>query len=234
MLRCSATRTLLIAPIVCASLAVPADASIMTYSDPAVWAALVMPGFSTVNFEGLASAGVPGNFSDSSGLTLSGIQFIGLTPPGSYYLLVQDAATATKYAWGSGDTLEGPNSAWQPANPGYIQANLPAGTTAFAAYVMTHNASAKTPGSVTVSIPATGDTAPISTSASARTFIGVVSDAPILSARFQPTSASTYLLLDDFSAGQAAEPTPESETLFLGGSGLLGLWIARCLRRWAT
>ena len=157
-----------------------------------------------------------------------------MTPPGSYYLYVVDAGYATRYAWGSGDTLEGPNSAWQSANPGYIQANLPAGTTAFAAYVMTHNGAANTAGSVTVSIQATGDTASVSTSTSARTFIGVVSDAPVVSARFQPTSASTFILLDDFSAGEAAEPTPESETLFLGGSGLLGLWIARRLRRWAA
>jgi hypothetical protein len=214
----------LIVWIVSAWLAVPAGATTLLYLDPVAWAAATT-GLTVINFEGLASPGVPGNYSTAGGLTLGGVQFIGVTPPNNYYLYVQDPGTAAKYGWGSGDVLEGPNSTWIPGNPGYIEATLPAGYTAVSAHVMTHTPYAQ---QVIVSIPATGESFTISTSGlPTPTFVGLISsDLPIQSVQFQ--ASGSYILMDNFTYGQE---TPEAETLLLGGTGLLGLWIARRLRR---
>ena len=214
----------LIVWIVMAYLAVPAGATTLLYLDPLAWAAATT-GRTVIDFEGLASPGISGNYSGPGGLTLGGIQFIGVTPPDSYYLFTQDPDTAPQFNWNSGDILMGPNAAWAPANPGYIEAALPGEYTAVGAYVMTFGPYAQ---QVLVSIPGTSESFTVNTSnPQARTFVGLISsDVPIQSVRFQATNS--FILMDDFTYGQE---TPEAETLLLGATGLLGLWIAGRMRR---
>jgi hypothetical protein len=139
-------------------------------------------------------------------------------------LYAQDPATAAQYNWNSGDILLGPNAAWAPLNPGYIEATLTGEYTAVGAYVMSDPNAMQ----VIVSIPGTGESFMVDTSSRpTRTFVGLISsDVPIQSVRFQATNS--FILMDDFTYGQE---TPEAGTLLLGATGLLGLWIAGRMRR---
>lgn len=228
MLRSGSSHFVGIVLIIAASTAVPAYATSILYTDRAAWEA-ASTGLVTISFEGLASSGIPGNFSTAQGLTLSSVQFFGLTPPSSYYLLVVDPAQSTEHNWQSGDILEGPKAEWASAT-GYIQANLPAGVTAVGSDIMT-----RTPdqGALLVSI-STGESFLLATfSRPNRAFVGITSDEPITYIRFQPSSG--YALMDNFSLGSASAPeaeTPEADTMILGATGLLGLLLARRLRRW--
>ena len=226
----------LIVPIVIASMAVPAGASALLYTDRVAWESATS-GIFNIDFEGLASSGVPGDYSDAVGLSIDVVQFTGLTPPDNYYLYAQDPATSSNYAWNSGDLLLGPDAGW---GGGYIQANFTnGGVTSLGSDVMTHSPTAA---SFTVLL-STGETFTVVTyDRPNRGFVGFTSDTPITSIRFTP--ASGWPMIDNFSYGSAPltpdppDPppgeTPEADTIILGGTGLLGLWLARRMRRWVT
>jgi hypothetical protein len=214
-----------IVPIVSVFTAVPACATTILYTNRLAWEA-ASTGLATIDFEGPATPGNPISDSTAAGLTISGIQFIGVTPPDNYYLFVQDYGAT----WGSGDLLEGPNSIWIPAAGAYIEARLPAGVTAVGADLMSRLPVADT---FVVSL-STGESFTVATSANPnRAFVGFTSDVPITSIRFHP--GASYALLDNFSYGSAvqAAEVPEADTMILGCTGLFGLLIARRLRRWA-
>ena len=218
MLHTNRTIARLIAIIALALLAVPAGATVVVKNTRADWEALTS-GIFTIDFEGLATPSVPGNYSTAGGLTLNGVNFVGDNLDGSYYLQAYDSATGGSYNWGSGDYLLG--SGWWT---NYIQATLPAGgVTAVAADLMTvlsgHD--------VAVSL-STGDTYTVNTFANpTHAFIGFTSDVPITWVRF--SAAGSYTAMDNFSFGSMA--TPEPDALILAATGLAGLWLARRLRR---
>ena len=140
-------------------------------------------------------------YNTADGLTLGGIKFTGDNVDGTYYLVAHDATQGPSYDWNSGAYILGPG--WGIK---YIQATLPAGITALGVDLMS-NPSAH---SVTVTL-STGDSYTVGTSANPnRTFFGFVSDTPV-----------------DFSEAS----TPEPDALVLAGAGLIGLWLARRLRR---
>lgn len=214
----------LIVPIVIVTMAVPAGATALLYTDRAGWEAATM-GLFTIDFEGLATPASPGYYNTPAGLTLSGVNFIGLTPPDSYYLFVEDPGGSPNYNWASGDLLMGPG--W--GNEGHIEANLPAGVTSVAADLMTHTPFAAT---VVVSL-STGETFTIPTQSNPnRTFVGFTSSVPISYIRFTPQAG--FPMIDNFSYGTSGQitETPEIETLILATTGLLGFLLARWLRRW--
>jgi len=213
----------LIAVIVFASMAVPAGATSILITDRDAWTS-ASSSVTTIDFEGLATPAVPGNYSNASGLFLGGVQFIGLTPPDSFYLYAEDPAAATNYNWNSGDVLMGPSAAW---GAGYLQVNLPAGATAVGADLMSHTPFADT---FTVSL-STGETFTVATSSRPqRAFAGFISDTPLTSVRFRPYTGVP--MVDNFSWGSAAATeTPEIVTMLMGGSGLLLLLLARLLCR---
>ena len=217
----------LIALIVFASMAAPAGATPLLFTDQTAWQA-ASTGLVSVDFEGYAGYNTSGYFNTAAGFSgRGGLQIIGLTPPDSYYLFTQDPSTSTNYSWGTGDVLMGPNIGW---GNGYIQANLPAGgVTSVGSNVMTHTPFAA---AVTVSL-STGDTFVVDTfNNPTPAFVGFTSEVPITYIRFTP--ATGYSLIDNFSYGSSSTPvgeTPEAETLILGGTGLLGLGLARRLRK---
>ena len=217
---------ILIVLIVCAFLAAPAGATSVLYTDRITWEAATS-GIFTIDFEGLATAAIPGNYSTAGGYTMGGLQFIGLTPPGSYYLYAQDPAGSQNYTWGSGDVLMGPNAAW---GGGYIQVNMPSGgVTSFGTNIMTHTPFA----AQIVGTLSTGDTRTVNTFSNPNpAFVGFTSDAPITFVRLAPVNGAP--MIDNFSYGAAAQETPEADSLILGGVGLLGILLGRRVRRLAA
>jgi hypothetical protein len=214
----------LIVMITSALMTVPASATALLYTDRVAWEAATS-GLFTIDFEGLATPGVPSNHSTAGGLTIGGVQFIGLTPPSSYYLYGQDPATSPNFSWNSGDVLIGPNAAW---GGGYIEVNLPAGgVTSVGTDLMTHTPFAQP---VVVSL-STGESFTVGTYGNpTRAFVGFTSDVPLTSIRFTPENG--YSIIDNFSDGSApGAEVSEANPLVLGATGLLSLWIARRLRR---
>ncbi len=218
MLHTNRTIARLIAIIALALLAVPAGATVTVQNTNADWQALTTGFFTTlVDFDGLAIKVNP-TYNTADGLTLSGIKFVGDNLDGTYYLLAYDSPRGATYNWGSGDYIVG--SGWGTK---YIQATLPAGITALGVDVMTSPSGH----AVTVSL-STGESYTVSTSANPnRTFLGFVSDTPVEWVRF--SAAGSYTVIDNFTT--AFVSTPEPDALFLAGAGLIGLWVARRLRR---
>jgi len=211
---------ILIATIVLTLLAAPAGAEITVKNNQADWLALTS-GVLTIDFEDLAPNYAPYliDYSNAEGVTLSGVNFIGVTGDPGYYLKVFDPALGGN--WNSGDFLAG---GW---GPGYIQATLPGdGSMAIAMDLMTNAAGRN----VTVTLFNGGTelySGLIPTSAlPTRTFVGFLSsDMPITSARF--SAAGTFAEIDNFSISE----TPEPDSILFGLTGLAGLWLARRLRR---
>ncbi len=210
-------RTVLALTIV-AWAAAPAAASPILFTDRLAWQNHLASLTALITFEGLASPGVPGNYSTAAGLTLSGVQFLGPKTDG-YFLYTQDPGTASYLNWNSGDLLMGGHASWGAS----MRVNLPAGVTAVGTDVMTH-----TPFAAPVVLAlSTGDSFVITTlSHPNRQFVGVISGVPINWIQLTPQNG--YVLADNFAYGVA---TPESDTLILAAAGLFGLWVARKLRR---
>jgi hypothetical protein len=210
----------LIAIIALALLAVPARATVTVQNTSADWNALTTGFFTTlVDFEGLATSSVNPTYNTADGLTLGGVKFVGDNLDGTYYLQAFDSAKGGTFNWASGDYILG--SGWGTK---YIQVTLPAGITAVSTDVMNSNG---VPQLVTVTL-STLESYTVSTFANpTRGFTGFISDTPIEWVRF--SAASSYTVIDNFTYG--FESTPEPDALFLAGTGLIGLWFARRLRR---
>lgn len=104
--------------------------TITTYSDPTIWAAATAPGYQTVTFEGLTPPGTVTNYSTATGVTASGVEFIGYSSAGGSDIQVIDTSISTWYNDGTGDALiqgmDRPNGSPLP----YVNIVLPANVTA--------------------------------------------------------------------------------------------------------
>ncbi|MGH9613254.1 MAG: PEP-CTERM sorting domain-containing protein [Bryobacteraceae bacterium] len=210
-----------------------ASGSTITYTDESAWNSASM-NLTTVGFEGLAPANSLNFYSTSAGLSIDGVQFVGVDG-GGYQLTVDDSGFVSPYFnWGTGATLVGPAYASANVAP-YIQVTLPAGVTSLGVNLMTVSPNA-TSFSVTLS---DGTTQSVSTFARpTQAFFGATSDAPITSATFTLVgtipSNTTQGLLDNFmfgavnTGGGQQGQVPETDTLLLIGTGLAGLaWMKK-------
>jgi len=176
----------------------------------------------TLDFEGLAPTGGFADYSTSTGLTLSGVNFVGTYSGGNLLFVVDPLFSPPDYDWGSGAVLLGPSPMYGDAG---IIATLPAGITAVGADLMTdipYGSSFQ----ITLS---TGNTYLVPTDPYPdRAFAGFTSDVPIASLEFT-TIDSSWPELDNFTFGTAV-PEPASLALFGMGGGILG-WCVWCRRR---
>jgi hypothetical protein len=209
--------------------------TITTYSDPASWQAATTAGYQTVTFEGLTPPNTATSFTGPTGVTSSGVEFIGYNSSGSSTVQVVDTSGAfTWYNWGTGDALiqetDRPNSS-SPLP--YINVVLPANVTALSLDLFSTSPQAL---SYTITVAGIQYTVP-TFSQPTLAFWGITSDTPITSIQLAlqgttPTSSS-HELIDNFSFGTLASgnsdlsAAPEAGTYLLIGSGLIGLVLLR-------
>jgi hypothetical protein len=208
--------------------ATPAYSSISTFSNLADWQAAAS-GVQVIDFSGLNSPGPITDYSTGVGLTVSNIQFIGLTASGAASLQVLDTSQFSWDNYGSGDALmQSMNRAGSDPSP-HIHVVFLTPVTAFGTDLFTATPHAL---SFAISLFGTQYAAPTLDQPN-RAFWGVTSDTPISYVDFTIPDATwngnTVAFLDNFRFGTAQgteEPpadTPEAATLLLIGSGLVGL-----------
>jgi hypothetical protein len=203
--------------------------TITTYSTTASWNAATEAGYQTVNFTGLAPAGGVTDYYTASGVTNSGVEFIGYSSAGVSNVQVIDSSISTYYNDGSGDALLEAASPSTTSSPlPYVNIVLPANTTSLSMDLWTASSAG-----MTYSITVAGNTYNVSTvGGNTETFWGITSTTPITSIKLDvpaatPTSA-TLAFLDNFSFGESdMSAAPEAGTYLLIGSGLIGLVILR-------
>jgi hypothetical protein len=227
MPRTTSVLVTVIAVIALTLLAAPAGATITTYTNSIAWSGATTNIF-TIDFNGYASAVSPyfTDYSTSEGLTINGVKIVGYTATTGVYNMSAVNPNAYLSDWGSGDYMRG---GW---SPGYLLVTLPgSGSTAVSFNLMSY------PGGKSVLVTlASGEFYTIPTFAKpALAFFGFVSDTPITSVRLSTTNGSTGLDNLAYSTSDTPPPpgeAPETQTLFLGGSGIAVLWLARRMRRY--
>jgi len=199
----------------------PAHAALITYTDPLSFAAAA--NLTTIGFEGL---GVAPNgsitYNNSTGLVISGVQFIGERTASTYALaVVNPGNNTTYYDFGSGAGLKGPDYNVSPGFVPLIHIILPSSVTAFGVDLMTLS-----PNALTYQATVLGTNISVTTAnRPTRTFFGVTSDTPISSVDLTLTGTiqanGSQALIDNVQFG-SADPPPVAEgcTLLLIGSGL--------------
>jgi hypothetical protein len=203
--------------------------TITTYSDPATWQAATSTGYQTVTFEGLTPPGTATPYYNSTGVTASGVDFIGYNSSGVSDVQVVDTSTVSWYDWGTGDALIQSLNRPSSSSPlPYIDIVLPANITSLGLDLFTNSPQAL---SYTITVAGNQYTVP-SFSQPTLAFWGITSDTPITS--IQVTLAGTTFnggsneLLDNFSFGASdLTAAPEAGTYLLIGSGLIGLVLLR-------
>ena len=209
---------------------VPAYATtITTYSDPTSWGNATTPGYQTVTFTGLAPSGGVTDYYSATGVTASGVEFIGYSSAGVSDVQVIDTSAVSWYNDGSGDALIQAMSPSTSSSPlPYINIVLPANVTALGMDLWTASSPA-----MSYSIVVAGNQYTVPTlGGNTEAFWGITSDTPISSLQLTvpaatPTSG-TQGLLDNFSFGASdLTAAPEAGTYLLIGSGLIGLVILR-------
>jgi hypothetical protein len=204
--------------------------TITTYSDPVSWAAATTAGYQTVTFTGLAPSGGDANYTTPSGVTSSGVEFIGYSSAGVSDVAVVDTSAYPYYNDGTGDALiEAASPMPSSSSPlPYVNIVLPANVTALSMDLWTTNSAA-----MSYSITVAGNTYTVPTvGGNTVAFWGITSDTPITSLQLDVPAATpssgTQALLDNFSFGAAElSAAPEAGTYLLIGSGLIGLVILR-------
>lgn len=205
--------------------------TITTYSNEATWAAAAS-GLQEINFAGLAPAGSESTYNTSTGVTSSGVEFIGFTAtPGTYDIMVVDTTApqwSQYYNFGTGDSLalpeDRPNSG---SSLPYIQISLPTPVTALGMDLFSGSPNGLSYTVTVAGTPYTVATNPAPTPA----FFGVTSDTPFstitLSLQGTVFNGDSLAFLGDFQYGAAAldqmGQAPEAATFLLIGSGLIGL-----------
>ena len=210
-----------------------ASAATVTYTDSAAWSAAAT-GNTTIDFTGLAPSGSFKDYGTSTGLTASGVNFLGYMSATSYQLSVMDSMFAQPYYnFGGGATLRGPGSDFQTGSfTPYIHVVLPGNVTSIAA-----NLASISPNGLTYSIKLSDGETFSSTTGSRpnATFFGLTTDAPISYVDFALSNASagngSFGLIKTFqfaTAGTtsgtnpvAPTDTPEACTMILIGTGLV-------------
>jgi hypothetical protein len=164
----------------------------------------------TIGFENLAAPGSFVAYDNPAGLTLSGVNFTGLTPitgptgPTRDYLRVVDPAYFPPfYDWGSGAVLHGPPIPVGPQGEGgpnsRIRVTLPSGVTSVGVDLMSFLQYAS-PFTVVVSTTNGSVAFPVTSSLQpTRSFFGVTSDSPIISLDYYALNG--FPVLDNFAFG---------------------------------
>jgi len=203
--------------------------TITTYTNQASWQAATTAGYQTVTFTGLAPSGGVTDYYSATGVTNSGVEFIGYSSADVSNVQVIDTSGFSWYNDQSGDALiesASPSSSSAPLP--YINIVLPANVTSLSLDLWTTN----NPG-MSYSITVAGNTYTVPTvGGNTETFWGITSDTPITSIQLDIPSAtassSTEALLDNFSFGASdLSAAPEAGTYLLIGSGLIGLVVLR-------
>jgi hypothetical protein len=204
--------------------------TITTYSTPTSWEAATSAGYQTVTFTGLAPSGGDTNYNTASGVTVSGVEFVGYNSAGVPGTEVVDTSAFSWYNDGTGDALiESASPEPSSASPlPYINIVLPANITALSMDLWTTNTPA-----MSYSITVAGNTYTVPTVGSnTETFWGITSDTPLTSLQLDvpaaTPSSATNALLDNFNFGASdLSAAPEAGTYLLIGSGLIGLVVLR-------
>jgi hypothetical protein len=203
--------------------------TITTYSNPTTWQAATSAGYQTVTFEGLAPAGSSMPYNGPSGVTASGVDFIGYNSAGVSDISVVDTSALSWYNDGSGDALVLSASPSMSSSPlPYINIVLPTNVTSLSLDLWTASSPA-----MSYSITVAGNTYTVSTlSGNTEAFWGITSDTPITSLQLtvpaSTPSSATQALLDNFSFGASdLAAAPEAGTYLLIGSGLIGFVLLR-------
>jgi hypothetical protein len=220
----------LIAPLLIALVptTATAQAALTQFNSRASWNASVTS-VSNIAFEGIAPNGGFTAFDTSSGLTLSGVNFVGPSPSSPFpnYLRVVDPVFAlTNFDWGSGAVLHGaPNFVAQSGvgGPGSsIRVTLPTNVTAMGTDIMSFLAYAS---AFQVTVATTVGSTNFNVSSSNypnRAFVGFTSSVPILSIQF--VGLEGFPTLDNFSFGTFTSSTTQislnpGRMEFVGGVG---------------
>lgn len=204
-----------------------APASILTYSDRATWTGAVTD-VVTRDFSGYTTPGTTASFNTSSGLTIAGVQFVGMWNAGANSLEVVEAnGSQWWYEWGSGAVLKGDSTSTDRR----IVITMPIGSYTFGVDLMTGGINASE-----LQIRINGaETYNVTTQARpGRQFFGAVSTDVISTIEVLYPTAGIYPMLDNFSTANAGAPvseTPEAATLLLAAAGLI--YIARRSRNTA-
>jgi hypothetical protein len=199
--------------------------TLTTYSNLANWVAATEAGYQTVTFTGLAPAGGETNYYTATGVTASGVEFIGYNSAGTSNAQVIDTSSVSWYNDGTGDAfIEGASPSSSSAPLPYIDIVLPANVTSLSLDLWT----ASSPG-MSLSIIVDGTTYTVPTvGGNTETFWGITSTTPITSIELEvpaaTSSSGTEALLDNFSFGaDDMSAAPEAGAYLLIGSGLIGL-----------
>jgi hypothetical protein len=200
------------------------------YTNKATWTGVAGP-VNVITFEGLAPAAGYAPYDTSSGLPLSGVRFIGVSPASvqKNYLRVVDAQYLTGFDFGSGAFLHGPPEVVGPAGEGGagsgITAALPGGITALGMDVM----SFVQYGSVIAVTVTTSNSAQQTFNVTApaypqRGFVGFVSALPILAVRV--VGKTGFPSLDNFSFGGPTAIGSPTLVASVAGSTAAFSWTA--------
>jgi hypothetical protein len=210
---------------------VPAySTTITTYTNEASWEAATTAGYQTVTFAGLAPSGGSTSYDTATGVTASGVEFIGYSSAGVSNVQVIDTTSVSWYNDGTGDALiESASPEPSSSSPlPYINIVLPANVTSLSLDLWT----ASTP-AMSYSITVAGNTYTVPTvGGNTVTFWGITSTTPITSIQLDVPAATpssgTQALLSDFNFGASdLSAAPEAGTYLLIGSGLIGLVVLR-------
>ncbi|MBY0526923.1 MAG: PEP-CTERM sorting domain-containing protein [Gemmataceae bacterium] len=218
------------AAIVLAGIA-PARADYALFTDRAAFVAAA-GGVDVISFEGLAPAG---DFADygflPNVLIQKGVSFRGITDGDNYLYVVDPLVSPDLYDWGSGAVLLGPSLDF--SDVARIDVSLPAGTTAIGMDLMAIRRSGRVyaPGEAPIELSFLGGPTFTLTTGTypARTFFGVLFDAPVSGLSIRATDSS-YALVDNFTIGSVV-PEPSCLLLFaIGAAGMTGAaWRRRKL-----
>ena len=190
-------------------------AVITSYMSPTAYNAAATGSPTLIDFGGIAPAGGAVSYFTPSGVTLSGVQFVGVDASGSYgkQLYIESASIPNPGRnWGTGDNLVGDRfgAAQVSGIPhGYIEANLPAGTYSVGTDFMLVHANGSRPSEQVLFDVWTGLTDTqftLSSVANGVAFAGFVSDTPITKIQYRTLGVggdnSPYGALDNFAWDQ--------------------------------
>lgn len=221
----------LVGGVLCWAAAVAVAAAQPTlYTNKATWTGVAGP-VNVITFEGLAPAAGFTPYDTSSGLPLSGVRFIGVSPANAQknYLRVVDAQYLTGFDFGSGAFLHGPPEVVGPAGEGgagsAISAALPGGITSLGMDLM----SFVQYGSVLAVTVTTSNSAQQTFNVTApaypqRGFIGFVSALPIIAVRV--VGKTGFPALDNFSLGGPTAIGSPTLAASVAGSTVAFSWTA--------
>ena len=205
-----------------------AQAATVTYDDRAAWTSNVTD---VVNrtFDGYTSPGGYADFSNSGGLTVAGVNFVGKYGTSSYFLHVVEAnGSQPWYEWNSGAVLRGDSSAIDRT----LIVTLPLSTFAFGMDLATGGINAS---DLTIRINGTTNYTVTTLNRPNLKFFGLTSTEQITLVEILFPTTNIYPMLDNFATanvgggGGTPEETPEVASLLLCATGLV--WIARTGRK---